>query len=94
MQVDVVFVFDQLILCHLLEIVSFAAQLRQAIYYVNYQMKTIQVVLNPHVKSGSDRAFFLVAVYVQITIATSVREPMYQGRIAVKTEDDVFVSGK
>ena len=64
MLIDVMFVLDQLVLHHLLQIGPLGAQLRQAIDHVLHQVEPVQVVLHSHVKGRRDRALLLVAADV------------------------------
>ena len=65
--------------------------MRQAVDDVLHEMKTVEVVLNPHVESGRDGALFLVAPNMQIAISAAVGQAMDQPGVSVKAKDNVLV---
>ena len=91
MLVDVELVFDKLVLNHLLEIGSLAAQMRQAVDDILHEMKAVQIVLHPHIEGGGDRALLLIAAHVEVTVGPAIRQPMNQPRVSMEAEDDVPV---
>ena len=54
-------------------------------------MKAIQVILHPHIKSCSNRSFFLVATDVEIAIGAAIGQPVDQPGVSMKAKDDVLV---
>ena len=92
--IDIVFVFDELILDDLFEIVPFGAYMRHPVDDVQYQVKAVNLILYAHVEGRGDGAFFLVAADVHVMVAAAVGEAVDQPGITVKGEDNVFVSGE
>jgi hypothetical protein len=74
--VDVVLVFDELVLDHLLQIGPFGAQVWKAIDYVLHQVEPVQVVLHPDVESCRNGAFFLVTADVEVAVGPAVGQPV------------------
>src|SRR6202041_2855668 len=92
--IDVQLVLDELVLDDLLQVRAFRAYLRQPIEHVLHQMKSIDVILHPHVERGGNRALFLIATHVQISIRSTIGEPVHELRITVEPENDVFIGGE
>ena len=94
MLVDVLLVLDALVPHLLLQIVALGSQIWKAIDYVFHQVETVEIVLDPHVEGRRDRALFLVASHVQISVRSAVSQSVNQPRISMKAKDDVFVFGE
>ena len=89
MLVDIELVLDELVLELLLEIGPFTASLRQSMDHIHHKMEAIQIVENRHIERRRDRAFFLVAAYMEVLmVRTAIREPVDQPRVGVEGEDD------
>jgi len=74
--VDVVFVLDELVLHHLLQVGPLSTQVRQPIHYVLHQVEPVQVVLHPDVKGRRDGALFLVSPDVKVAVGAAVGQPV------------------
>ena len=76
MFVNVLFMFDEFVLHHLLKICSLSTQMRQAINHILDQMKTVQVILHPHIKSCCNRTLFFIATDMQVAIGPAIGQSM------------------
>jgi hypothetical protein len=85
------FVLNELVLHLLFQVVGLGTEIGDTIHYVHNQMETIQIVLHPHIEGCCDRALFLIAAHMQVSVSPSIGEPMNQPGIPMKSEDDVFV---
>ncbi len=85
---------DELVLHRPLQVRPLGARIRYPIDHVLHQVKSVQVVLHPHVEGRRDRALFLVAAEVQIAIGPAVGQPVNQPRVSMEAKDDVPVFGE
>ncbi len=94
MLVDVMLVLDEFVLHHLLQIGALGTQMRQPIDHVLHQMKSVQVILHPHIKSRSNCAFFLITTDMKVMVGPAVGQPMDQPRISMKAKNNVLIFGE
>ena len=76
---------------HLLQVVSLGAKFGHAVDHVLHQMEPVQFVLHSHVEGRRDRALFLVAADVEVSVGPTIGQSVDQPWIAVEAEDDVLV---
>src|SRR5205823_6192869 len=71
---------------------SARSQLRQSINHITAQMKTVEIISDRHVEGGGGSAFLFESAHMQIfMIGPAIGQPVDQGWIAVKGEDNRFV---
>ena len=69
-------------------------KLRQPVDSIYHQVKAVNVIEYRHIKGGGDGAFFLIAPDMHVLIIAFIHQAMDQPRIAVKGEDNVFVTSE
>jgi hypothetical protein len=92
--INVMLMFNELVMYHLFEVVPLATQVRQAVYHVLDQVEPVQLVLHAHVEGGGDRAFFFIAPDVHFMVGPAIGQPVNQPGVSMKAEDDVLVFGE
>lgn len=85
---------DELVLHLPLQIISLNIDQRQTISHILHKMKPVQFVLYSHVKRDCDGAFLYLAAYMQILVAPTIGQAVYQRGVAVEGKDDVLVLGE
>ena len=84
---------DEFVL-HLLFQISLNIHLRHRISHILHRMKSVQIVLCSHVKRGCEGALLYISSDMQILIGPTIRQAVYQARVAGEGKDDVLVLGE
>lgn len=74
MTIDIVLMFDKLVAHMLLKICALRAEVWHAVNHVHHEVKAIEIILDAHVERCRDRALFLVAADVQISVVSPIGE--------------------
>ena len=75
MNIDVLLVFDQFILHHLLQVVALGPQAWDPVHHVLYQMEPVQVILHAHVESRRNRALLFITTNMEVPVLPAIRQP-------------------
>ena len=70
---DIVPVFDQLILHLLFQVSQAVTEMRQAVNHIFHQVKTVHIIEHRHIEGRCNGAFFLIAPHMNIIM---IRAPV------------------
>ena len=91
---NVVGVFNEFLLHIFIELLRFIAIKVGAFNDVHHKVEAVKLILNRHIKGGSNGAFFLIAPNVNALVGTAVNNTVNQPWVAVKGEDNWLIHGK
>lgn len=86
--VDVLLVLNQLVVHLLNQVRTAVSELRQCLNSILYKVESVNLILNTHIERCCDCSFFLVSVYSDVLVCTSVCQLVNQSMIAVECEDN------
>ena len=88
---DVLFVLNKLVVHLLNQIGTLVSKLGQMHNSVFYQIETVDLVLNTHIKRSGDGTFLLVSMNRHVVVVALESQLVDQGRISMECEDNRFV---